>query len=52
MKEFWLATFVWIFMALALAWGILATVKGNVVPLLLVTGGFAFGMLKIGCAPH
>ena len=52
MKEFWLATFIWLFMALALAWSILLAVKGNAFPLLLVTGAFAFGIGKIGCAPH
>ena len=31
---------------------ILMAVKGNAFPLLLVTGAFAFGIGKIGCAPH
>ena len=52
MKEFWLATFIWLFMALAFVWSILLAVKGNAFPLLLVTGAFAFGIGKIGCAPH
>jgi hypothetical protein len=52
MKEFWLATFVWLFMAFALAWSILLAVKGNALPLLLVIGAFGFGVGKIGCAPH
>lgn len=52
MKEFWLATLIWLLMALALAWSILLAVKGNAFPLVLVLGAFGFGIGKIGCAPH
>ena len=52
MKEFWLATLVWAVIGLALAWAILLAVKGSFFPLVLVVGGFVYGVGKIGCASH
>ncbi len=52
MKNFWLATLVWVLTAFALGWSILMAVKGNVFPLVLVSGGFFAAMGKIGCAAH
>lgn len=52
MKEFWLTTLVWLVMGAAFTWAILLAVKGNYFPLVLVSGGFIFGIGKIGCTTH